>query len=459
MTMTTQRIRCAMILAAIGIVTVGLAACGGGSGEGATAVQQAQAADDTGAQIAGHEQQSEKMAAAHATGADEDISTMALVSPAGSPLQVKQSVKSKWQDGYCMSVTVTNTGSSSSNWSVTMPFADKLQSSWRATVTASGERLTASGLSYNNVLAAGASTDFGYCADGAGSTPNPDPNPNPNPNPNPSPNPSPNPTPAPSGIYSSTDPAWATIKRGLNITGENLSATVKGTKVTVNHGAVETTTIGRRSFDTGFKIHVPTSSVISYESRLKTTRWYQEDGDVQVFRLFQGDENVSSTRAGAARSEAFAANDSFKVANNRTNVWSGHFHVASRANEGFAIFQSKATSVSDPRIHGVSDAWSVLLTIDGNGRLVINERREADKVVYNFDMTGRGFDAEIRDDGENYEVYIDGVKQASGRFFRHPTLASTFRWGMYMGADTVTQGIATMYVSGARVTTKPGRLQ
>jgi hypothetical protein len=261
------------------------------------------------------------------------------------------------------------------------------------------------------------------------------------------------------GIYSSTDPSWAAIKRSLRITKQNLSVSVKGTKVNVNNAAVETTSLGRRSFDTGFKIHVPTSSTLAYASRFKVTRWYQEDGNVQVFRLFQGDENVSSSRAGAARSEAFAPNDSFRVANNRINIWSGRFYIASRANEGFSIFQSKATSVSDPKIHNISDAWSVQLNIDDNGRLVINERREADKVVYNVDMTGRGFDAEIRDDGENYEVYIDGVKQASGRFFRHPSLGTTFRWGMYMGKDVVTRGVATTYVSGARVTTKPGRLR
>lgn len=260
------------------------------------------------------------------------------------------------------------------------------------------------------------------------------------------------------GIYSSTDPSWATVKRGLDITGENLSVTVKGTQVPVDNEAVESTPVGDRSFEPDIKVHVPTSSTVPYDDRFTVTRWYQEDGNTQVFRLFEGDENVSSSRAGAARSEAFAPDRSFKVANDRTNIWSGRFHVGSRAGEGFSIFQSKAASSSDPDIHNISDAWSVQLNIDSDGRLVVNERREPDTIVYDRDMTGRGFDAEVRDDGEHYEVYVDGTEVASGRFFRHPSLATTFRWGMYMGAGVVDDGTALLNVSGARVSTTPGRL-
>jgi hypothetical protein len=205
-------------------------------------------------------------------------------------------------------------------------------------------------------------------------------------------------------------------------------------------------------------IHVSSNSTVKHENRDQFTRWYQEEGNTQIFRLFQGDENTQSARALAARSEAFASGDSFNFANNRTNIWSGRFHIANRANEGFSIFQSKAQDSPDPRIHLVSDGWSIQLNISNSGHLLINERRENDLTVYSQDMTGRSFDAEIRDDGKNYVVFIDGVQRAAGTYFRDPGLKTTFRWGMYLGADIVNNGTAVMYVSGARVTTRPGRL-
>jgi hypothetical protein len=254
------------------------------------------------------------------------------------------------------------------------------------------------------------------------------------------------------GDFSSSNPPWSAIKNSAR------NGPVKGTRISVDNASLETGPIGDRTFLKGFKIHIPPSSTVPYERRDQYTRWYQEEGNTQIFRLFQQDENIQSDRPGAARSEAFAPEYSFNYADNQTHIWTGRFHIANRANEGFSIFQSKATSVSDPAIHNISDAWSIQLNITGSGQLLVNERRESDSVVYSQDMTGRSFDAEIRDDGKNYVVFIDGVQRAAGTFFRHPSLKTTFRWGMYLGADVVTNGTAVMYVSGARVTSKPGRL-
>jgi hypothetical protein len=255
------------------------------------------------------------------------------------------------------------------------------------------------------------------------------------------------------GDFSASNPSWSAIKNSVDANGP-----VKGTRISVDNPGIENSPIGNRTFLKNFKIHISSNSTVPYERRDQFTRWYQEEGNTQVFRLFQNDENTQSSRALAARSEAFAADDSFNYADNQTNIWSGRFHVVNRANEGFSIFQSKATSVSDPDIHNISDAWSVQLNISNSGQLVVNERRESDSVVYSQDMTGRSFDAEVRDDGKNYVVFIDGVQRAAGTFFRHPSLKTTFRWGMYLGADIVNNGTAVMYVSGARVTTRPGRL-
>ncbi|HEX6469908.1 MAG TPA: cellulose binding domain-containing protein [Streptosporangiaceae bacterium] len=77
-------------------------------------------------------------------------------------------VQSQWSTGYVVQpYTVTNTGTSTMNgWTVTisLPAGHTLTGSWGATVTASGQTLTAKSLSWNGTLAPGASTTFGMQA-------------------------------------------------------------------------------------------------------------------------------------------------------------------------------------------------------------------------------------------------------------------------------------------------------
>jgi hypothetical protein len=253
--------------------------------------------------------------------------------------------------------------------------------------------------------------------------------------------------------FSSSDPAWSEIAGSISPAGP-----IKGTRIGIDNPSVATGAVGDRPFIENFRLHIPTSSSAPYEMRDRFTRWYQESDQTQIYRMFADDENVQSSRPLAARSETFAADKSFDYADNQTNIWSGRFRVADRAGEGFCIFQSKATDSPDPAIHFKKDGWSVQLNITDRGLLVVNERREDDTIVYTQDMNGRSFDAEVRDDGKNYVVLIDGKERASGSYERQPGLLTTFRWGMYFGNNSLEEGRAIMNVSGAQVTTKPGRL-
>jgi chitodextrinase len=74
-----------------------------------------------------------------------------------------------WNTGYVMQpITVTNTGTSTLNgWTVTftLPAGHAITGSWNATVTVSGQTVTARGISGQNAtLGAGASTNFGFQA-------------------------------------------------------------------------------------------------------------------------------------------------------------------------------------------------------------------------------------------------------------------------------------------------------
>ncbi|MGN9842882.1 endo-1,4-beta-xylanase [Nonomuraea sp. H19] len=88
--------------------------------------------------------------------------------PGGGGCTAAGTVQNQWNNGYVVQpVTVTNTGTSAiSGWTVTftLPAGHTLTGSWNASVTVSGQTVTAKNLSYNGTLAPNASTSFGFQA-------------------------------------------------------------------------------------------------------------------------------------------------------------------------------------------------------------------------------------------------------------------------------------------------------
>ena len=83
-------------------------------------------------------------------------------------------IDSQWATGQIVSVTVTNTASTSATkWTATGTLASgqSVASAWSATVTPSGSTITAVNMSYNGALAPGASTSFGMQLNGVGPAP------------------------------------------------------------------------------------------------------------------------------------------------------------------------------------------------------------------------------------------------------------------------------------------------
>ncbi|MCO6006059.1 PHB depolymerase family esterase [Actinoallomurus purpureus] len=81
-----------------------------------------------------------------------------------------------WNTGLTESITITNTGTSAINgWSLafTLPGGQTITSGWNATFTSSGGQVTATNVSYNGSLAAGASTSVGFQATHTGNTATP----------------------------------------------------------------------------------------------------------------------------------------------------------------------------------------------------------------------------------------------------------------------------------------------
>jgi hypothetical protein len=202
---------------------------------------------------------------------------------------------------------------------------------------------------------------------------------------------------------------------------------------------VELTPEARRPIARDIRIHTLGNSVVPRSDFSKWSRWYQEDGHTQVFRLFKGEENVHNARANAARTEAFS---NVKWQRGAWHEWSGTYTIVTP--HGAAIFQAK---------NNIND-WSVQLNMNDKGDVILNHRRGKDKVIAT-DMVGKPFHIRVRDNGHDYEVYLEGRKVGEGAYAR-PAGVTAFRWGMYVGKNTVNHD-AMIFVSGATVDAKDGR--
>ncbi|TNH29830.1 cellulase, partial [Micromonospora orduensis] len=83
---------------------------------------------------------------------------------AAAGCQVAYTVPSQWQGGFTADVKVTNLGDAINGWSLTwrFPSGQRVSQAWNATVTSSGDQVTARNVSYNAALATNASASFGF---------------------------------------------------------------------------------------------------------------------------------------------------------------------------------------------------------------------------------------------------------------------------------------------------------
>lgn len=98
--------------------------------------------------------------------------------PPGDGLTTELYINDDWGTGYCAEVTVTNNTSSTSDWTVTFSIEGSVTNMWNAAYSQNGSEVTAQGVSWNNVVGAGQSVEFAFCAE-RGATPTPPPAPTP----------------------------------------------------------------------------------------------------------------------------------------------------------------------------------------------------------------------------------------------------------------------------------------
>ena len=233
---------------------------------------------------------------------------------------------------------------------------------------------------------------------------------------------------------SGEDPSFETLLKEQTIPdGRNSTEGVKGSIINVNNALVERGPNGSNPIPRDIKIHTLCNSVIARKNFDKWTRWYQEDGNTQVFRLFKGETNVRNERDLAARVEAFSE---LKWSRGQWHEWEGTYTIVKP--HACAIFQAK----------NHENAWSVMINMSDDGDIKLNHRRHQEDVIIARKMTGKSFDLKVRDNGREYEVYFNGKKVGSG-YYDRPEDQTCFRWGMYLGAHEVRHD-AMIFVTGAR---------
>lgn len=230
-----------------------------------------------------------------------------------------------------------------------------------------------------------------------------------------------------------TDPSWQYIlDHQLIPINVNSTAGITGSKIDVNNAFVEMSAYGSNPIINSINIHTVGNSVIPRSSFSKWTRWYQEDGHTQIFRLFKGEYNVRNTRANAARIESFTT-AGWKYGDG-WQEWVGTYTIVKPL--GASLFQVKNTD----------NDWAVMITMNDNGDITYQPRGGTYKKIATA-MGGKSFDLRMRDNGLNYEVYFNGVKVGSGAYAR-PTGQTGFRWGMYVGSSIPSKE-GMIFVSGA----------
>ncbi|MBU2666250.1 cellulose binding domain-containing protein [Actinoplanes bogorensis] len=93
--------------------------------------------------------------------------------PAGRSCSARLAITGSWTGGFQGEVTVTAGATGTSGWTAAWPLASdqRITQSWGAAVTTTGTTASATNASWNGALAAGATTTFGFLAEGTATTP------------------------------------------------------------------------------------------------------------------------------------------------------------------------------------------------------------------------------------------------------------------------------------------------
>jgi len=239
------------------------------------------------------------------------------------------------------------------------------------------------------------------------------------------------------------NPDWPTLKEKLVI-GENSFGPALGSTIDVHEGVTLKGKYASRRTAQNVALHTLTHSHIPPNKWDTMTRWYQQDGNTQIFRLFKGEDNVRNDRVNAPRSEVYGLY-SWKRGDDGWHEWSGRYTFV-KVRKG-AIFQIKHNPTY----------WSMQLILqyrkwnDTFDMYYVKLHDNNAKTLLVENVEGKAVDVRVLDDGTHHKVYVHGKLMVENSMAdRLDNETNRFRWGMYSAGSPMDRDILIL-VTGAYV--------
>jgi hypothetical protein len=238
-----------------------------------------------------------------------------------------------------------------------------------------------------------------------------------------------------------TDVTWQYIlDNNLIPTNQTSYAGITGSDIDVNqdHTAISSSPYKDRAIQNDIAIHTLGNETVPRADFPKWSRWYQEDVNTQIFRLFKDEINVRNTTWYKPRIEAeLKDHTTGSTVNNNAEwaEWSGTYTIVKPVNA--EIFQ----------IWGSPDVV-LMLHMKSSGEIQYNPRDGSGFRTMVANATGGSFNVRVRDYGNRYEVYLNDVFFA-GRNYTRTSGGGHFRWGIYHSGAAVAND-CMIFVTGAQ---------
>ncbi len=259
-----------------------------------------------------------------------------------------------------------------------------------------------------------------------------------------------------------TDPTFASlIENGTLMPGERFAKlTVLGSRIDVNNELLEKQVGKSGDIPKDIGLHTQNSGGIPRKDFANWTRWYQEDGNTQVFRLFKDEQNIRSgtgDKASLGRVETYSK--SLTVESGTWKEWEATYTIIDPVGANiFQLFHNGKDS------KGKDLLWAFHIRMNDEGDIYFSRRRSIpgmeDRITLAEKMTGKSLSIKVRSNGHEYEVYqkppLDEAWKlvTKGSYHKAEDNKISFRWGMYCGSKAVmsVKKDAMIFVTG--VTTR-----
>ncbi len=240
-----------------------------------------------------------------------------------------------------------------------------------------------------------------------------------------------------------TDPSFADVQQSSGgKPGDRFNrGGAQGSTVHANHELLEKQVGKPGPIPKQIGLHTEFSGGISRKDFGQWTRWYQEDGNVQVFRLFKGEQNIRSGEAkngSPGRVEVYTSPD-LAVTPGTWREYEATYTIIKPVSANlFQLFHNGKAKDGDAIL------WPFHIMMNPTGTIYFLRRGEVPglerRIIMAENMTGKSLSVKVRANGEDYELYQKAPLDAGpwklvtkGSYTKAEGKVS-FRWGMYVGS-------------------------